>query len=332
VDCDTVMHDFAHNLTGDHYDPNNNQLYARLTKTQTTPFWISLHNSNFDKMRFAVFEYGYYYEKKLTEAFQEILSQASPHARILDVGGNIGWFTLLAASLGHHVDVFEANILNVLRLCQSTTLLNHWPTATESSIRVRAVKQSSINIRNIGVSDGTISTMDLYIPNNPGAGSFLQEGRHSSEGRRKMSSIPMRSLDQMATDLGWLDSSSSSSNSSSNTTIKPKFAIMKIDVEGFEPNVVAGATKFLGSGLVENILMEMSGSRDSQPTVQMIRRIVDAGYVLHKTGHYAGPRSSPPKELPLPTSADYAQAVVKRMLPRITDQANLWWKYKGTTA
>jgi hypothetical protein len=107
---------------------------------------------------------------------------------------------------------------------------------------------------------------------------------------------------------------------------------MKIDVEGFEPNVVAGATKFLASGLVENILMEMSGSRDPQPTVQMMQNIVDAGYVLHKVGHFSGPKVPPPKELPPRTSPDYARALVKRLVPKLPDQANLWWKFGGTAA
>ena len=80
-------------------DPNEGVLYGRRVK-RTPAFWVSLHNRNFDSTRWNIMESGDYYERALSASFEEIL-QNSPHgSRVLDVGGNIGYFSLLSASNG----------------------------------------------------------------------------------------------------------------------------------------------------------------------------------------------------------------------------------------
>ena len=78
-------------------DPNGGRSYARTTDTNPS-FWVSLHNETFDRTRWAIMIYGYYYEQKEAEAFHIILQERS--GRVLDVGGNIGYFTLKSASMG----------------------------------------------------------------------------------------------------------------------------------------------------------------------------------------------------------------------------------------
>ena len=59
---------------------------------------------------------------------------------------------------------------------------------------------------------------------------------------------------------------------------RPKFIILKVDVEGFEPPVIRGARQLLRSGLVENILMEATGQTNNTETVEMIHIVMQAGF------------------------------------------------------
>ena len=237
----------------------------------------------------------------------------------------LGWYSLNAASLLHHVDVFEANILNVFRLCQSQ-LLNEWPTATESDIASREGKNKrpSINIRNFGVSNASL-TMSLFFGKNPGKGTFVNTDEFLPQRKgwklREMDSIQMVSLDRMAMDLGWLEEKSNNRQQP-----KSKIAILKIDVEGSEPSVVAGAKRLLGSGLVENLVMEISGRHDSSETIEMVRSIVYAGFVLHRIGSYAGPDKVPTQLLKL-SNDELPRALVEKFAAKAGSHANLWWKH-----
>ena len=58
------------------------------------------------------------YEPGLVSYMLKTLSK-HPNARLLDIGGNIGYFTLAAASMGHKVDVFEPVPTNVAMIQQS---------------------------------------------------------------------------------------------------------------------------------------------------------------------------------------------------------------------
>jgi hypothetical protein len=62
-------------------------------------------------------KFGYFFlsEKHLTDCFYEILLNSTIQHHVVDVGGNIGWFTLLSRSVGASVDVFEPNPSNIKR-------------------------------------------------------------------------------------------------------------------------------------------------------------------------------------------------------------------------
>lgn len=109
------------------HDPNGGKLLARSTVTNPS-FWISLHVPEVDVVRYVTFEHGKYYEQALSEAFAEILlstdadtttTTTTTSKHVIDVGGNIGWYSLLSMALGSTVDVFEPNPLNLLRFCES---------------------------------------------------------------------------------------------------------------------------------------------------------------------------------------------------------------------
>ena len=63
--------------------------------------------------------------KALLEAVNEFNEISRYSTIVLDVGGNIGWYTLVAASLCYRVVTFEPNIINNIRLCESLPM-NGW--------------------------------------------------------------------------------------------------------------------------------------------------------------------------------------------------------------
>ena len=215
---------------------------------------------------------------------------------------------MLSAAHGHHVDVFEPNKVNVLRQCQSKWL-NGWPTASEGEIVSRQVKKSSLNIRAYGVSDQEKETGTMYVGANPGMGTFVNTREFVAAKRKitQLSDIPMITLDSMATELGWLKN-----------TIH--IAILKIDIEGFEPPTVKGALKILSSGMVENLLMEMTSRHNNTENQQMLSNIVDAGFVLE--------RIIKSRERAPETNAELPEKLMEICAKKVRQQCNFWWKHK----
>jgi hypothetical protein len=67
-------------------DPNlKHGSFTRQTITEH-PFWISVHNKEFDKTRWTIHKKGRYYEFALGKIWTNILRDASPGSRVLDVG------------------------------------------------------------------------------------------------------------------------------------------------------------------------------------------------------------------------------------------------------
>jgi FkbM family methyltransferase len=212
-------------------------------------FWVSLHRPAADPVRASMLHYKKYYEQFITAEFQDILKHASS-GRVIDVGMNIGWFTLLSRSLGHEVLSFEPNPMNILRTCESIAL-NKWTT--------------NITIFPYALSD-TEATMNFFLNSrNPGK-SRLVTGNQSQAGSFL---IPVKRIDDIVTTMGWLNDPST------------PIYILKIDVEGFEPNVLAGAHKLVNSGILKNILMEFTPRlSDSKMLASMVTQLLDANFKL----------------------------------------------------
>jgi Methyltransferase FkbM domain len=61
--------------------------------------------------------------------------------------------------------------------------------------------------------------------------------------------------------------------------------LMKIDVEGFEPDVLAGAEHLIKAGRIENIFCDFNSwwlSLNSTTPKQLLERFLDLGYKIHK--------------------------------------------------
>lgn len=275
-------------------DPNEGKIYAR--ETITTPhFRISLHEQTYDPVRWRIMEEGKYYEDEVHQRFVDILEHTEP-SFVLDVGANIGYYTLLSASLGHNVIAFEPNPANVLRLCDSLRL-NDFSNGTPE-----------IHIFQNAVSNVHGEEMMLHSPKNPGQ-AFLKpmEGQDEETNDHKAKTTVI-SLDKLAEEQGWFD----------NADFHIK--LLKVDVEGKEPQVFLGAPKLLKSGLVEHILTE--GRRFGRTNIQ------DSFVVLFEAG-YTIKEPRIPIDSQLSSAREKAKAVCDWWLNKLGSNSqmvrDMWW-------
>ena len=218
---------------------------------------------------------------------------------------------MVSASHGHHVDVFEPNKVNIVRECQSMWM-NQWGNAEEDEILARTSKRGSINIRPYGVGANT-TTMTFYVGRNPGKATMVRSMLPTAKWIQVVGSeINIVTLDSMAHDLGWFEK-------------KGPIVIMKVDVEGFEPSVFGGGKKLLQSGLIENILMEVTGQDDNSENENMLKLIIDAGYYLHQVGGIG-----PVGKVNMPVSDNVPKALLAKHTRKTRMQANFWWIYNTT--
>lgn len=257
VICNELMNDSTI------WDPNEHaekDEMKRFTETDP-PFWISLHHPSFDKMRWvSIKQTGEYYEKGVTSMFHQILStydltntkeKQQPPPLVIDIGMNIGWFSLYSRAHGHDVAAFEPNPVMFLRMCESLEY-NKWGSGNDDS-------GNSVSLwkYGLGVQKGSFN---LTLGNNPGGSSFFED-RLTKKFRRTIP-VEVTTLDTVAVTQGWLDRTVS---------------LMKVDVEGFEPYVFEGGKKLLRDGRVENVFMESSVS-DIAKVGEMVDLLYSAGF------------------------------------------------------
>ena len=370
-DCQRLLLDIR-NGVGSVKDPNFGRMFARFTVTNP-PFFVSLHNFEFDPVRYGTLEWGKYYEKKLTIAFEEVLvdyhkerqrrqqellaseqndgstqavsgSTDPPH--VIDVGGNIGWFSLVAMASGATVDTFEPNPVNVLRMCESVCL-NGWeecPTfgtapihqneprqhqnrssmSTSSQLPHHPFSPPTYRVLRMGLMDEPGSFKMIFTGLSPGQGEVVREGSQkagrSPRTNTSTEAIPVnvRTLDEMAHKLRWYD--------------KREIAILKIDVEGNEYNVLMGGKELIQSKRVQNIFTEGKvdrGTGNLNKFRRLAKFLMETGYMPHKIGGSMGPNRAL-EDFPPPSNL---QAYIDKLVwacggyeRKNRQHCNLWWK------
>ena len=218
-------------------------------------FWISLHNQNFDRVRWGpIMKQGNYYETGITEQFRDILQHAEPKGFVVDVGMNIGWFTIYSRAMGHNVLGFDPNPIMHSRVCNSLKLNHWWDGSSDNS-----GTSSGVTTFAYGLGD-QVGNLNLTMGRNPGGSSFHKENIHKF---RASINVPVTTLDLVATQMGWFQQQQQQPND-----VAAIIHLLKIDTEGYEPFIIRGGSKLLFSGLVQNILVESkprtSGSPDKE--------------------------------------------------------------------
>ncbi|MDK2460227.1 FkbM family methyltransferase [Aphanizomenon sp. PH219] len=153
-----------------------------------------------------------------------IKNYLKPGMTFIDVGANIGYFTLMGATLvgrEGNVIAFEPSPYAYSRL--------------ENTVNKNNISQ--VSLVQAGLSNSK-STMQLYIPDE-------KWGNHSptiikNDGGQPID-IPVFTLDEYLkiNNIMYVD-------------------LMKIDVEGFEPNVIQGAREAIESKKIHSILLEFN--------------------------------------------------------------------------
>ncbi len=188
------------------------------------------------------------YEPTQTDWLKECLS---PGDRFVDLGANFGYYTSLASKIvgdAGRVIAFEPSprAAQVIR----------------DMIAENEIKNVHLVQAAVGEKDGKI---EIFMPSN--------NGTHSpsalfSDPTFTRLQVPLIALDH----YGPLNVG---------TPIK----LIKIDVEGFEPNVIKGFRRLAQAGLIQNLFCEFNSGwlrRNSTTPKQLFEAIVDCGFVVHK--------------------------------------------------
>jgi FkbM family methyltransferase len=297
LDCKSYLLDYRSGKIGEmERSPGWDKSYVTRTTT-SKPFYWSTHSPDLDSVRASSFKRGQYYESKLSDRIQETFDAKTSDGKesiFLDVGGNIGWFSLLAAAHGAtKVYTFEPNPANLVRICESLAM-NGWLGHDQDRSNDIVIPVA----KGVGEKD---ATQKLYRSDetNPGSYSFskrraiTQFKKANNEGKPKLSNnekrkyletdngivgeIELITLDSFAEKHGWFES-------------RPTIGFFKLDVEGFEKQIIQGAKKLFKSRIVELFDMEMKTFTPSKDKYDMLEVIFNAGYELYMHGGFKGPK------------------------------------------
>ncbi len=262
------------------------------------PFYVATHDAKIDDTRAYIFIKHEYYEKKLSSFIQQYFDKKREEGKesiFVDVGANIGWFSLLAASHGaSKVYAFEPNLQNMIRFCESLSL-NRW------LLDDRSYDDDQEDVQIIPITKGVGETEEqktMYAVRdvNPGTFSFNKsyarrfpvkdkDGNELKDENgdpvldlKVIDTFDIITLDSFAESQGWFES-------------KPSIGILKIDVEKFEKEVFEGGQKLLKSHLVEMISFELKGFEPTDRKQRIIQILVESGYDLYMHGQAYGPNN-----------------------------------------
>jgi len=275
------------------WDPNHGRIWARRTISDPT-VWMSLHNQSVDNLRWiTIYERGRYYEYDVIERFNTILGPKLKEQQqndsavstlhhhhtqradclVLDVGANIGYYTMVSAAHGCNVISFELVPFNMLRYCQAMALNNF---------------HNQVALYQMGVTNVEAEMNVRVNLKNPGESSL--SGEVTGEGGRGPAAtasadlnVKTVTLDAFAKQQGWLiDDDDDHKRKNQNSNI---IKLLKIDVEGGEFDVVEGGQDFFKAGLAENILLELRfGGHLYEPAVKMMTTLFAGGYMARDAG------------------------------------------------
>lgn len=197
---------------------------------------------------------------------QDLRACCGAGGRFVDVGGNMGWYTLMMASLGCRVDVFEPVPWFSSLLGFNSASVN------EAGVGERITAHFG---KILGTSVGPRRTMVVPTQGLTGAASVDGANARGTCGSENTACF----------DVGMttLDSELASSRSG-----QAEECGLKIDVEGYEPDVISGSREFLPAALPKVIAIELSpgmqqghGGRNQTMNLEMLQYLTKLGYAPH---------------------------------------------------
>ncbi len=190
-----------------------------------------------------------WYELRTTELFIEVLRKGFT---VVDVGANIGFFTLLAANI----------------VGEEGTVLSFEPEPANFSFLSRSVQRN--NFSNVRVYQKCVSDVDgqrmLYLSgtSNKGTHSIVRESGGTSI------TVPSTRLDTETSNIG-----------------VGRIDLLKVDVEGAEPEVLSGALRLLSEDRITNMILEWDRPETWSQHQGLVKRLLSSFNV------YEMPRSLP---------------------------------------
>jgi len=193
------------------------------------------------------------WEPWVSDAMAKVLTE-NKGATFIDVGANVGWYTLLACSRGAgRVFAFEPNP----RMCE----------LLKKTIAVNGLRDQ---VRLTEAACGAmLGMMDLSVDPTEAGGGHLAPWSGDIPGRPLDTYCRVVRLDDSVLPPGF------------DTMVDaPSTIVMKVDVEGYEPEVLAGATRLIA--LHPILFLEHQKAKAHE---QMYARLGLSGYTLHHATH-----------------------------------------------
>lgn len=188
------------------------------------------------------------YEPTQTAWFKECVGSGDV---FIDIGANFGHYTSLASTIvGRDGKVFAF---------EPSAKANE---TIENMIAISNVQNITLVKAAVGATKGVVN---LYIPN---TGELHSPSIMKSDADFIPVEIPVVSLDDYAAQ-------------NNINSIK----LIKIDVEGYEPNVLDGMTQLLDEKKVQNIFCEFNSwwlEQNGCTTQMLFDRFIEAGFYVHK--------------------------------------------------
>jgi FkbM family methyltransferase len=188
------------------------------------------------------------YEPIETEWFKECVG---PGDTFVDVGANFGHYTFLGAS----------------RVGPTGKVFSFEPSPHASKVIEAAISDSGIsNVVLVKSAVGkTAGSVSLYLPNTPDL--------HSPS--ILFSDTNFIPIQIQVVSLDTFEAFESIRN----------IKLVKMDVEGYEPDVLKGMEKLIGAGKVENVFCEFNSGwlkRNSTTPKELMERFLDSGFTIHR--------------------------------------------------
>ena len=215
---------------------------------------ICLYPNSVDKFISASLRSIGVWEQHIIRTFQNIL-YGNPDIGVIDIGANIGMYSILAASMGHHVIAVEPFKGNLQRLHQS--------------IQIGGLQAKIKVLRNVVSNSRDVVTL-VGSHDNQGAVRVQDTGKACDEEGCAVLAIHMDDI------LG--------------ANVSFRQAVMKIDIEGHEAKAFAYSQELFKTVFVAHIFMEwqilrshfrtdIHVSADKTSVEDLIARLLAMGYV-----------------------------------------------------